>query len=70
MVFAELVYLTPPETDRTDLPEPMLPAAEGPGWADWQMELWHRGLDPDTGRPLTDDRHIQTLSRPTNRIAG
>jgi hypothetical protein len=70
MVFAELVYLTPPDTDRMEATEPMPPAGEGPGWADWQMEMWHRGLDPDTARPLTDDCHILTRTRPAAPTPG
>jgi hypothetical protein len=70
IVFAELVYLTPEQTTPTDSRRPEATGVgEGPGWEGWQLELWHRGLDPDTNRPLLSDRHIQALTQTTRTTA-
>lgn len=68
IVLAELVYLTPEPAAPTDsgLAE-ATGVGEGPGWQGWQLELWHRGLDPDTNRPLITDRHIQALTQTTRQ---
>ena len=75
IVLAQLVYLPPEhppdpgdptvEVDQTGAylgwTDPTAQAiwAPGPIWEDWQEELWHRGLDPETGEPLLTDPEIE-----------
>jgi len=74
IVFAQLVYLPSEHPDPEDptvevdetgayigWSDQTAKALRAPGaiWEDWQEELWHRGLDPETGEPLLTDAEIE-----------
>ena len=66
VVLADLVYPADPKETETAT-DPAAPSHHqtvwaDPGWEDWQDELWHRGLNPETGRPLLTDPEIENLA--------